>query len=161
MDRRTLLRSAGGVGVLTLGGCLGGSGSDGSNESTTEGGDAGDGTEGPQFGDWFRGTSNFDGAVDRAGQDEVTVRVGAEGNGGNLAFAPAAVRVSTGTTVVWEWTGQGGLHNVVEQDGAFESELRNADYTFEQTFTEPGTVLYLCSPHRSQGMRGAVVVGEN
>jgi halocyanin-like protein len=148
MDRRTLLRSLGGAGALALAGCLGGPGN-------------GAATESDRYGDWFRNTDNFDGTVDRTGQDEVSVAVGASGNNGNLAFDPPAVRVSPGTTIVWDWTGDGGLHNVVEQQGAFESELRNSDeYTYERTFEEPGTVLYVCSPHRSQGMRGAVVVAE-
>jgi halocyanin-like protein len=89
----------------------------------------------------------------------VTVAVGAEGNGGNFAFDPAAIRVSSGTTVVWNWTGQGAQHNVVAEDGSFESELTEEEgFTFEHTFSESGTYEYACTPHRSLGMKGAVVV---
>jgi plastocyanin len=51
---------------------------------------------------------SYDGSVaDMTEQSEVTVETGAEGNGGNFAFEPAAIRIDTGTTVVWKWTGQG------------------------------------------------------
>jgi halocyanin-like protein len=89
----------------------------------------------------------------------VTVAVGASGNGGNFAFDPAAVRVSTGTTVVWEWTGQGAQHNVAAEGGGFESDLSSEEgYTFEHTFSETGTYKYVCTPHRTLGMKGVVVV---
>jgi halocyanin-like protein len=89
----------------------------------------------------------------------VTVTVGAQGNGGYLAFDPAAVRVSSGTTVTWEWTGQGGSHNVVAEDGSFESELvAEEGHTFSHTFEESGAYRYYCQPHETLGMNGAVVV---
>jgi halocyanin-like protein len=105
--------------------------------------------------------SNYDSPVDETGSDQVTVQVGAEGNDGNFAFEPAAVRVSSGTEVVWEWTGQGGGHNVVHEDGAFESEITDEEgFTFSHTFEEAGNFLYFCEPHRSVGMKGAVIVEE-
>jgi arsenite oxidase small subunit len=108
---------------------------------------------------WFENVSNYDGVVDQTNTDQVTVAVGAEGNGGNFAFDLAAIQVSTGTTVTWEWTGQGGSHNVIADDGSFESELTTQEgFTFEQTFSQPGTTLYYCTPHRGLGMKGAVVV---
>ncbi|WP_137284407.1 halocyanin domain-containing protein [Halorussus salinisoli] len=114
----------------------------------------------PNYDGWFDNTSNFDGTYDFTGRDEVTVRVGAEGNGGALAFSPAAIRVDPGTTVVWEWTGDGGSHNVVADDGSFESELvSEAGQTFEHTFESEGTYKYFCSPHETLGMKGAVVAG--
>jgi len=111
--------------------------------------------------EYLSDADNYDGTVvDATGQDEVTVEVGAEGNGGGFAFAPPAVRVESGTTVLWDWVGQGGLHNVVAEDGTFDSgePASGSDNTFEYTFSETGTFLYFCSPHKSLGMKGAVVV---
>ncbi|MEF8863987.1 MAG: halocyanin domain-containing protein, partial [Haloarculaceae archaeon] len=117
----------------------------------------------PDYEGWFEDVSNFDGTVDRRGQPEVTVEVGAQGNGGAFAFEPAAVRVDPGTTVIWEWTGEGGGHNVVSEEGtdySYESELvSDAGFTFEHTFEQEGISKYFCVPHRSLGMKGAVVVG--
>jgi halocyanin-like protein len=115
------------------------------------------------YGGWLDDVGNYDGTtVDATGQSEVTIGVGTEGNGGNFAFDPPAVQIDPGTTVVWEWTGEGGQHNVVaEEGGDFESELTaTSGFTFEQTFEEEGIITYYCQPHRSLGMKAALVVGE-
>jgi len=109
---------------------------------------------------WLSDVDNYDGSLaDRTGQSEVTARVGAEGNGGSFAFDPPAIRVDAGTEVVWEWIGEGGSHNVTADNGDFESRLASAaGTTFSFQFDEPGLWLYYCSPHRSLGMKGAVLV---
>ncbi|WP_435069883.1 halocyanin domain-containing protein [Haloplanus sp. C73] len=114
------------------------------------------------FGGWMSDVGNYSEVADATGEDEVTITVGAQGNGGAFAFDPAAVQVDPGTTVVWEWTGEGGQHNVVaEEGGDFESETSaEAGFTFEQTFDSEGVVKYFCQPHRGLGMKGVVVVGE-
>lgn len=116
------------------------------------------------YGGWLSDTSNYEGTVDFTGQEQVTVTVGAGENG--VLFDPPAILVDPGTTVVWEWTGAGGSHNVVhEPDGedaeaAFESELMDSEgATFEQSFESAGTFRYFCSPHRVVGMKGVVAVG--
>ncbi|WP_459862429.1 plastocyanin/azurin family copper-binding protein, partial [Haloplanus litoreus] len=58
---------------------------------------------------------NYSEVADATGQDEVTITVGAQGNGGAFAFGPPAVQIDPGTTVVWEWNGEGGQHNVVAE----------------------------------------------
>jgi halocyanin-like protein len=156
MDRRRFLAAVGGLTGVGLAGCSQ-SGPDGTvttleptAEPTTTSGDS-------RFGQWFANTATFEGVVDRTGQAEVAVAVGAGDEG--LLFAPAAVRVDAGTAVTWEWTGDGGQHNVADQGDLFESEITDAaGFTFTYTFEDPGTVLYFCVPHRSVGMRGAVVV---
>ena len=96
--------------------------------------------------------------VDRTGEEIVAVAVGADGG---FAFAPASVRVDVGTTVVWEWTGVGGSHNVVDRGGAFESGLAAAEgHTFEHEFGTAGTYDYVCTPHQTRDMEGTVAVVE-
>ena len=168
-------------GLTALAGCSGGGGggggdggggedtatdSGGSSEATaTEtatdsgSGDGGDGGASAELQEWFSNVDNYESVVDETGSDQVTVSVGAQGNGGAFAFDPAAIRVSAGTTVLWEWTGQGAQHNVADEGGAFESDLTAEEgFTFEHTFEEAGTYRYACTPHRSLGMKGAVVV---
>ncbi|GAB7095050.1 hypothetical protein JCM30237_22030 [Halolamina litorea] len=112
------------------------------------------------FDGWFDDVDNYDGVVDRTGQDEVTVEVGVDNGGQPYGFGPAAVRIDPGATVVWEWTGRGSSHNVVAEDGSFESDLSAEEgYTFSHTFESEGTFKYVCTPHQSLGMKGAVVVG--
>ncbi|MFC7226747.1 halocyanin domain-containing protein [Salinirubellus salinus] len=139
MRRRTYLALAG---TLPLTGCLGG-GDGGGGESPDD-----------PYGDWFDGVGNYEGETDLTGETAVSVSVGGEDG---LAFEPPAIRVTVGTTVTWEWTGRGGLHNVVDEGGAFESELQQeAGTTFEYTFEEVGLYRYFCEPHRSLGMKGGV-----
>ncbi|MEA1931103.1 halocyanin domain-containing protein [Halohasta litorea] len=106
------------------------------------------------------------GTEDLRGESEVTVEVGASGNGGNVAFSPAGIWIDPGTTVIWEWTGEGGDHNVVTTDGpaSLESEQTGeAGFTYEFEFTEEhaGITNYQCDPHAQLGMLGAVAVGDD
>jgi halocyanin-like protein len=114
------------------------------------------------FGGWLSDVSNYDGTVvDATGQEEATVEVGVQGNGGAYAFGPAAVQVDPGTAVVWEWTGEGQQHNVVDEAGNFESDLTAEEgVAYERTFDSAGVVKYFCRPHRGLGMKGVVVVGD-
>ncbi len=111
--------------------------------------------------EWLAGTSNFDGTVaDRTDSAAATVRVGTEGNGGLFAFDPPALRITTGTTVQWEWTGEGSSHNVTFEDADIDSGGVTSEpgTTFEHTFEETGQYRYSCLPHRGVGMKGAVIV---
>ncbi|MFB6170080.1 MAG: hypothetical protein ABEJ06_02935, partial [Haloarculaceae archaeon] len=81
LARRTVLRAAAGAGATAL--ASGGFASTAAAQS------------GPDYGGWFDDVGNYDGTtVDRTGQDQVTITVGAQGNGGTFAFDPPAVRVS-------------------------------------------------------------------
>ena len=101
--------------------------------------------------------------VDNTGQDSVTVTVGAGDNG--LAFDPAAMRIDSGTTIVWEWSGEGGGHNIIPADDSDitgfgqEETISEAGFTVEDTIEGDGVGLYFCSPHRSLGMHGGFIVG--
>ncbi|MFQ3284699.1 halocyanin domain-containing protein [Natronomonas sp.] len=166
LDRRTFVRTTAALGVTTaLAGCGGSSGGDGSDGS--DGGDGNDGSNGgsgsqeflseePDYGGFLDDANNYEQTVDMTGSDSVTVEVGA---GDGLAFGPAAVAVSSGTTVTWEWTGEGGDHNVSGSDGNFDSETAGEEgHTFEHTFEESGTYTYVCTPHEAVGMLGAIHV---
>jgi halocyanin-like protein len=113
------------------------------------------------FGGWLSDVGNYDGTVvDATGQASVTVEVGVQANGGAFGFGPAAVQVDPGTTVTWEWTGEGGQHSVVDNAGGFESELVGEEgVTYEQSFDAEGVVKYYCATNRDDGMKGVVVVG--
>jgi len=167
LQRRRLLVLSGIAGTTLLAGCSGGGGGDGGGDGDTGGdGSDGDGSDGgdgdgnvpSEVDDYLSGAQNYDGSVsDATGEDNPTVDVGA---GSGLAFGPAAIRVSTGTTVTWEWTGQGGGHNVIAEDETFDSgeAVSEEGTTFEYTFEETGNYLYYCDPHKVSGMKGAVIV---
>jgi plastocyanin len=94
-----------------------------------------------------------------------------------LQFVPEEVEISVGDTV--RWTAESEGHNVTAKpeaasqvelpDGAepFATYEANRSFmvmqvgeTFEHTFTVPGTYVYVCAPHASEGMVGRVVVSE-
>lgn len=161
LDRRTFVATTGTALATALAGCSGGgdSSGDGSGGEGTDGGSSGGSDtldEEPNYDGWFENVDNYDATLDRTDQDSVTVTVG---SGDGLKFDPPAVAVSAGTTVTWEWSGQGGQHNVHAADDDFESELVDEEgHTFEYTFEETGVHKYKCDPHESVGMKGAVVV---
>ncbi|MBO4246500.1 halocyanin domain-containing protein [Halomicrobium sp. IBSBa] len=178
LNRRTLLRSTGAIAAAgLLAGCSGDGGDatesatdDEMTESATEEEMTESATEsggssmeaGDEVANYLGETSNFDGTVaDMTGQDTVTVTVGAEANGGAFGYDPAAVQISSGTTVEFEWTGNGGTHNVKsEGDGPLDSggAVNTEGVEYEHTFESSGTYLYYCTPHKSLGMKGAIVV---
>ena len=183
--RRRLLAGVGTAAVVGLAGCSsggdGGAGGDGDDDETntptpTE---AADGEvrvpDLEPVGDIVRSeprervdgylseVDNYEGEImDAMDLDRVVVAVGAEGNQGNFAFEHPAIAVTSGTTVSWQWTGEGGQHNVVS-DGPTDFEFNSGPARvdgdpFEHTFEGAGVATYVCVPHASLGMKGAVVV---
>lgn len=144
MDRRSVLVGAGVAGLTILtAGCLGDD----------------DPPEEPVVNGWFNGVDNYDGFEDMTDQSEVTVLVGTGSAG--FEYDPPAITIAPGTTVVFEWTGKGGDHNVEHRDGDWENPegvVSRAGHTWEREFTEPGTHRYLCWPHEGVGMKGAIFV---
>ena len=153
LNRRRFLRGTGAaIAVGVLAGCTGngnGNGGDGPPEDIEN---------------HLSDANNYEGSLeDMTGESEVTIDVGVGSNG--YAFDPAAVRISSGTTVTWEWTGKGGAHNVASVEGSeteFSSgkSVEGEDNEYEQSFDSAGNQLYVCEPHTAQGMKGAIEVVE-
>jgi len=158
VSRRAFMRTAAGATTAAAA-----TGTVAAQESTESGGDGGGGP--PDYGSWFASTGNFNGETkDATGQDTATVMVGAQGNGGNLAYGPPAIHVDNGATVQFEWTGEGGTHNVVSDgDGPLDSgsAVDTTGVEYEHTFEEDGIYKYYCVPHEGLGMKGAIVVGSD
>lgn len=142
MNRRRFVALTGALGLAGVAGCLG-------DEAPEE----------PEYDGWFANVDNFEGFVDRTDEDPVTVLVGAGDRG--WQFEPAAITIRPGTTVTWEWTGEGGDHNVEHRDNDWENPegtVAEAGHTWERAFSRPGTHLYSCWPHDGVGMRGGIFV---
>jgi halocyanin-like protein len=163
MKRRDFMRVAGGS--TAAGTTVGAAGA--ATAAEGEGGEGGGdgGKTVPVFGSYLDGANGYseDGIVDAREQDAVTVDVGAGSNG--IAFDPPAVWISPGTTVTWEWTGEGGGHNVVANEGPAAldsgSPQESGSYEYEFTDEDAGITTYFCSPHEGQGMKGGVAVGDD
>ncbi len=79
----------------------------------------------------------------------------------SMVYSQKIVNINVGDTVFWKATTKG--HNVQFMKGGvpdgvekFKSKM-NKDT--EYTFTVPGIYAYWCTPHKSMGMIGFVVVG--
>ncbi|MFC6973925.1 halocyanin domain-containing protein [Halomicroarcula sp. GCM10025709] len=160
MNRREFVRTAGGAAGTAA--ALSATGSAAAQE---EGGSGGQTV--PDYGGYLDQVGNFGGpasTVDATGQDTVTVEVGVQANGGAYGFGPPAVHVDNGATVQWEWTGDGGGHNVVQANGDTLNSgdaVSSAGVNYEHTFEEDGIYTYYCVPHEGLQMKGAIVVGED
>ncbi|MEF8882939.1 MAG: halocyanin domain-containing protein [Halapricum sp.] len=115
----------------------------------------------PDYSGYLSDANVYDGTTaDLRGQDEVVIDVG---GGEGFAFDPPAVRIDPGTKIIWEWTGEGGGHNVVGNNADFRSgdPIDEEGHTYERTFEESQIVEYYCLPHRDIGMLGAIAVGDD
>ena len=79
----------------------------------------------------------------------------------SMVFSQEIARINTGDTVFWKATDKG--HNVqfISKNGVpegvekFKSKIgKDAEFTF----TIPGIYAYWCTPHKSMGMIGFVIV---
>ena len=82
----------------------------------------------------------------------------------SMVFSQEIARINTGDTVFWKATDKG--HNVqfISKNGVpegiekFKSKI-SKDTEF--TFTIPGIYAYWCVPHKTMGMIGFVIVGDD
>ena len=119
--------------------------------------------------DWPSGVTsgNLGSYQDARGESEVTVQVGAGDSG--LAFDPTQLWVDTGTTITFEWTGNGGAHNVQTVEGGGPASLDSGDpigeeghtYEYETSEEDVGITHYHCVPHTAVGMHAGLAVGED
>lgn len=70
-------------------------------------------------------------------------------------FAPAAIEVGAGTTVIW--TNHDNFTHSVQVQGQSEVHTLRPGETTQIRFDQPGTYPYVCTLH-TQNMRGTVVV---
>jgi len=80
-----------------------------------------------------------------------------------MVYSQKIVRINVGEKVIWKATSKG--HNVEFIKGGvpqgvkkFKSKTsKDADYTFDV----PGIYAYWCTPHKTMGMIGFVIVGDD
>jgi len=83
-------------------------------------------------------------------------------DGAKMVYSLDIVDVEVGDTVTWLPTAKG--HNVqfiAGPDSATLPKKSKLNKEFTQTFDVPGIYLYQCTPHKSMGMIGIIVVGKN
>jgi plastocyanin len=74
----------------------------------------------------------------------------------NFSFAPAELRVTSGTEVTWT-NDDPTAHTVTAEDGSFDSGTLEPGQTFSVTVEDAGPVTYRCRIHPE--MTGTIAVG--
>ena len=81
----------------------------------------------------------------------------------SMVYSKKIVRINSGDTVFWKSTDKG--HNVEFIKGGVPEGVEKFKSKFnkdtEYKFTAPGIYAYWCTPHKSIGMIGFVVVGND
>jgi LPXTG-motif cell wall-anchored protein len=73
----------------------------------------------------------------------------------DFKFTPGTVTVNEGDTVTWT-NGGPSVHTATAEDGSFDTGTLDKGESGSATFTQAGTISYICSPHPF--MHGKVVV---
>ena len=95
--------------------------------------------------------------------EDVTIEMLNKLDGENMVFSKKIIKIDVGDTVFWKSTDPG--HNVEfikkgvpEGVEKFKSKVgKDTEYNF----TIPGIYAYWCTPHKSMGMIGFVIVGND
>ena len=81
----------------------------------------------------------------------------------SMVYSKKIVRINVGDTVFWKATDKG--HNVEFIKGGIPEGVEKFKSKFnkdtEYKFSVPGIYAYWCTPHKSMGMIGFVVVGDD
>ena len=90
-------------------------------------------------------------------KDEPTAKTAASASVtiSDFKFTPATVTVNEGDTVTWTNDGP-TVHTATAEDGSFDTGILEKGESGSATFTQAGTINYICSPHPY--MKGKVVV---
>ena len=81
-------------------------------------------------------------------------------DGERMVYSEDIAQVNVGDTITWVATTKG--HNVefiVGPEGATLPKKSKMNVEVHMTFEVPGIYYYVCTPHKSMGMIGLVVVG--
>ena len=96
--------------------------------------------------------------------ETVTIEMLNKGENRSMIFSQEIVKINVGDTIFWQATDKG--HNVefIRKGGVpdgvekFKSKVsKDAEYTF----SIPGIYAYWCTPHKTMGMIGFVIVGDD
>jgi pseudoazurin len=79
-----------------------------------------------------------------------------------MAYSQDIINIDINDTVKWTPTSKG--HNVefIAVPGSMDIPNKSkASEEYSYTFDQPGVYLYQCTPHKSMGMIGLVIVGKD
>jgi len=94
---------------------------------------------------------------------EITVEMLNKFNNEYMVYSKKIVRININESILWKATDRG--HNVEFIKGAIPNGVENFKSKYnvdvEYKFTIPGIYAYWCTPHKSLGMIGFIIVGDD
>jgi len=96
--------------------------------------------------------------------EDTTIEMLNKGEDRSMVFSKEIVMIDVGDTVFWKSVDKG--HNVefIKKNGVPEGVVKfksKVSKDAEYTFTIPGIYAYWCTPHKSMGMIGFIIVGND
>ena len=94
---------------------------------------------------------------------DVTIEMLNKFNNEYMVYSKKIVRININESILWKATDRG--HNVEFIKGAIPNGVENFKSKYnvdvEYKFTIPGIYAYWCTPHKSLGMIGFIIVGDD
>ena len=85
-----------------------------------------------------------------------------DGNGNKMVYGKEIAEVAVGDTITWLPASKGhNVHFISAPDGIKKLPKSKMNKEYSYTFERGGIYLYQCTPHKSMGMIGLVIVGDD
>lgn len=81
-----------------------------------------------------------------------------DADGNRMVYSEEIARIDVGDTITWVPTSKGHNVQMIASPNNMKFKSKNGKEA-KITFDTPGVYYYLCTPHKSMGMIGLVVVG--
>lgn len=92
---------------------------------------------------------------------EVTIEMlNKDADGNKMVYSQEIARVDVGDTITWVPTTKGHNVEMIASPNRMKLKSKNGK-KIQVTFEEPGIYYYWCTPHKTMGMIGLVVVGDD
>ena len=78
-----------------------------------------------------------------------------------MVYSIKVAKVDIGDSIIWKSVDKGHIVEFVEMPEGVEKFKSKVNKDVEYKFEIPGIYLYVCTPHKSMGMIGLVVVGDD
>ena len=85
-----------------------------------------------------------------------------DANGNKMVYSKEIAKVAVGDTITWLPASKGhNVHFISAPDGIKKLPKSKMNKEYSYTFEREGIYLYQCTPHKSMGMIGLVIVGDD
>ncbi len=83
-----------------------------------------------------------------------------DANGNRMVYSQEVAKIDVGDTVIWLPASKGHNVEIISSPNKMKFKSKNGKEA-KITFDTPGIYYYWCTPHKSMGMIGLIVVGDD